>query len=62
MGWLIRIIFAIVIGLIVYGLLQWLASAVPHGLDVLFGIVAAIVAYWQAPDVFGGGPGRPLVR
>lgn len=42
---LLRIAFAIVVGILVYALLQWLLSGIPHLVDVLLGIVAAFIAY-----------------
>lgn len=56
MSFLLRIGFAIVVGLLVYGLLVWLATTVPHNIDVLLGTAAAFIAYWQAPGVFPGNP------
>lgn len=56
MSELLRIAFAIIVGVLVTTLLEWL-TAVPHTIDVLAGIVAAFVAYWYAPGVF---PRRPL--
>lgn len=50
MGELIRIAFAVIVGLLVYTLLQWLATAVPHGVDVLLGIVAGFIAYASYPS------------
>ena len=41
---LLRLLFAVVVGLIAYGLMQWLTSAL-HRLDVLVGVAVAIVAY-----------------
>lgn len=46
---LLRIAFAIVVGVIVTALLEWLATSVPHGIDVLAGVIAAFIAYWQYP-------------
>lgn len=45
---LLRILFAVVLGVLGYGLMQWLTSA-PHGVDVAVGVVVAILAYWQYP-------------
>lgn len=56
MGELIRIAFAIIIGILVYALLQWLATAIPHGVDVLLGIVAAFIAYASYPSIRGSRP------
>lgn len=51
MNTLVRIGFAIIVGVLVTALLEWLTS-VPHNIDVLLGIVAAFIAYWGAPSVF----------
>ena len=50
---LLRIGFAIVIGVLVTALLEWLATNVPHSIDVLLGVVAAFIAwrYWPASPV-----------
>lgn len=56
MNELLRIGFAVVAGVVATSLLEWLTH-VPHNLDILLGIVAAFIAYWQAPGVF---PRRPL--
>lgn len=53
MNILLRIGFAIVVGVLVTALLEWLTS-VPHNIDVLLGVVAAFIAYWGAPAVFHG--------
>jgi hypothetical protein len=45
---LIRIAFAIVVGVLVCALFEWLTS-VPHDIDVLLGIVAAFIAYVSYP-------------
>ena len=50
---LVRIAFAIIVGILVYALLQWLATSVPHGIDVLLGIVAAFIAYGSYPGIRG---------
>lgn len=57
MSVLLRVAFAIVVGLIVFGLLQWLTN-MPHGLEVLLGVLAGFLAYWQAPGIF---PNHPVV-
>lgn len=44
MNWLLRLVVAILIGAIVTGLLDW-AGWLSHGLNVLIGIVVAIVVY-----------------
>lgn len=49
MGILIRIVFGIVVGAIVAGLLEWL-TAMPHDLAVLIGIAAGVIAYWHTPN------------
>lgn len=49
---LIRIIFAIIVGVLVTALLEWLATSVPHNIDVLLGIVAAFVAYFGWPNIY----------
>lgn len=54
MNVLLRIGFAIVVGVLVTALLEWLTS-VPHNVDVLLGIVGAFIAYWGAPSVFRSG-------
>lgn len=41
---LLRIAFAINVGVLVTALLEWLTS-IPHSIDVLLGIVAAFIAY-----------------
>ena len=46
---LIRIAFAIVIGVLVTALLEWLATSVPHSIDILLGIVAAFIAWKYYP-------------
>ena len=51
MSTIIRIIFAIFVGVLVYSLLGWLATSVPHNIDVLLGVVAGFIVYWQAPNV-----------
>lgn len=43
---LVRIAFAIIVGVLVCALLEWLATSVPHGIDVLIGVVAAFVVYF----------------
>jgi hypothetical protein len=47
---LLRIIFAIVVGLLGYGLMQWLTKA-PQGLDVLVGLAVGIVGYVSYPSI-----------
>lgn len=54
MSFLLRVAFAIVIGILVTSLMEWLLPKVPQGIDVLAGIAAAFVAYHNYP-----GP-RPL--
>lgn len=49
MNLLLRIGFAIVIGVFVTLLLEWLANKVPHGIDVLAGVIAAFIAYYSFP-------------
>lgn len=49
MNQLFRIGFAIVVGILVTSLMEWLLSTVPHGIDVLAGIVAAAIAYGTYP-------------
>lgn len=49
MSILFRIGFAIVIGVLVTSLMEWLLPTVPHGIDVLVGIVAAAIAYGSYP-------------
>lgn len=46
---LIRIIFAIVVGILVTALLEWLTT-LPHGIEILLGIVAAFIVYFGWPD------------
>jgi hypothetical protein len=46
---ILRIGFAIVIGVLVTSLMEWLLPQVPHGIDVLAGIIAAAVAYGTYP-------------
>lgn len=48
---LLRIAFAIFIGVLVTALLEWLATSVPHNIDVLLGIVAAFIAYLGFPQI-----------
>jgi hypothetical protein len=55
MNQLLRIGFAIVIGVLVTALLEWL-TPVPHTIDILAGIVAAFIAYSAYP-----WNGRPVV-
>lgn len=43
---IVRIIFAIIVGVLVTALLEWLATSVPHGIDVLAGVVAAFIVYF----------------
>jgi len=50
---LLRIAFAIVIGVLVTALLEWLATSVPRSIDVLLGIVAAFIAYSSYPKIRG---------
>lgn len=49
---LIRLAFAIIVGVLVTALLEWLASKVPHNIDILAGIVAAFIAFFSYPTVF----------
>lgn len=49
---LLRIAFAIIIGVLVCALLEWLTS-LPHGIDVLLGIVAAFIAYFGSTNYIG---------
>lgn len=51
---LIRIAFAIIVGVLVTALLEWLATSVPHGIDVLAGVVAAFIAYFGWADINRG--------
>ena len=51
---LIRIAFAIVVGVLVTALLEWLATSVPHSIDILAGVVAAFVAYYNWPSLRNG--------
>lgn len=44
---LVRIVFAIVVGVLVTALMEWLATSVPHGIDVLAGVVAAFIVYFS---------------
>lgn len=46
---LLRIGFAIVVGVLVTALLRWLAKSVPDSIDVLLGVVAAFIAYHYTP-------------
>lgn len=48
---LLRIVFAIVVGVLVCSLLEWLATTVPHTVDILAGIVAAFIAYGSYPSL-----------
>lgn len=48
MNQLLRIGAAIVIGVLVTSLLEWL-TPVPHNIDILAGIVAAFIAYRSLP-------------
>lgn len=50
MNELIRIAFAIIVGILVTALLEWIATSVPHGIDVLAGVVAAFIAYFNWPN------------
>lgn len=45
---ILRIVFAIVLGVLATALMEWLTNA-PHSVDVLIGVVVAILAYWQYP-------------
>ena len=47
---LLRIVFAIVIGALAYGLMQWLTTA-PHGVDVLVGIAVTLIVYFGYPTL-----------
>ena len=61
---LFRFVFAIIIGILVYAIMQWLLPTVPQVVDVLVGIVAAFIAYGSYPGIYtgmgGGRPNRPL--
>ena len=50
---LFRIAFAVVVGILVCAVLEWLAKSVPHGIDVLLGVVAAFIAYVSYPNIRG---------
>ena len=45
MNWLLRVFLAIVVGVLVTALLEWLTH-VPHNIDVLLGVVAALITYF----------------
>lgn len=51
MNLLLRLVFAIVLGVLAYALLNWLATAVPQIIDILVGIIVGFIAFWQAPGV-----------
>jgi hypothetical protein len=46
---ILRIVFAIVVGVLVTSVLEWL-TPVPHGIDVLLGVVAAFLAWYYSPN------------
>ena len=50
---LLRIIFAIVVGILVTSALEWLAKSVPQGIDVLLGVVAAFLVWYYGPKASG---------
>lgn len=59
MNVLLRVAFAIFVGVLVTAILEWLATSIPHNIDVLLGVVAAFIAYGAAPTIFPGG--RPAL-
>lgn len=46
---ILRIVFAIIIGMLVTSILEWL-TPIPRSIDILAGIVAAVFAYMQIPN------------
>lgn len=55
MNWLLRILLAVVVGVLVTAVLEWL-TPVPHSIDVLLGIVAALVVYFSYDGRFMNHP------
>lgn len=53
---LLRIGFAIVVGILVTALMKWLLTGVPQIIDVLVGIVAAFIARSNYPTIFNHPP------
>lgn len=51
MNELLRIAFAVVVGVFVYAMLKWLASGIPQLIDVLVGVIAAFIAYFNASNI-----------
>ena len=49
MNWILRIILAVLVGLLATGLLDW-AGALNHGLNVLIGVILALLFYFGYPD------------
>lgn len=46
---ILRICFAIIIGVLVTSVLEWL-TPIPQSIDILAGIVAGVFAYMQIPN------------
>lgn len=55
MGLLIRIAFAVVVGILVTALLSWLVAKIPHTVAVLLGIVAGFIAFFSYPEINKAG-------
>jgi uncharacterized membrane protein YeaQ/YmgE (transglycosylase-associated protein family) len=53
MNWLLRILLAVIVGVLVTAVLEWL-TPVPHNIDVLLGIVAALITYFGYDGHFNG--------
>lgn len=45
---LVRIIFAIIVGVLVTAVLEWL-TPIPRSIDILAGILVGVLVYWQYP-------------
>ena len=46
---LLRIGFAVVVGVLVTALLEWLAQSMPKSIDILLGVVAAFLVWYYGP-------------
>lgn len=52
MSLVIRIVVAVLVGLIVTGLLDYF-NVLNHGLNVLIGLLLALLTFWQYDGTFG---------
>lgn len=48
MSWIVKVLLAVVVGLVVAGVLNYF-GVLNHSLNALLGVLAAILTYFQAP-------------